>query len=455
MSELAGRRVLVVGLGVSGFAAARALADLGAVVRVTESSSGEAVLERAAALRRSGIEVEVGGHDTAALDADVAVLSPGIPPTAPVVRALEGRGTRTISEVELAYRLARCDFIAVTGTNGKTTTTSLLASMLQEGGLACVAAGNIGLPLVEAVASVPDDGVIAVEVSSFQLAAIETFRPRVGVLLNVAEDHIDWHGALESYVAAKARLVANQEAGDVFIPNAEDERAMEIAASAAARLAPFSSRRAPADGIGIDGELAVWRGRPVFSEADVPLAGRAGLEDALAAAGAALEYGVEPGAVMRALKGFRPLPHRMEVVAAAGGVAYIDDSKATNPHATLGAVKGLSDVVLIAGGRSKGIDLRPLAGTVPPVRAVVALGEAGDAIHEVFDALVPVDRAGSMDEAVRLARARVPAGGTVPLSPACASLDMYASYSERGEDFARSVRSLLENEIEEGGHGNS
>ena len=449
MSEFAGKRVLVVGLGVSGFAAARALLALDAKVRVTEASDDQNVRMRADILRSEGIEVETGGHETEMLGADLAVLSPGIPPTSTIVKALEREGVHAISEVELAFRLSRCDFLAITGTNGKTTTVSLLAAMLKEGGIPSVAAGNIGLPLVEAVFSVPDGGAIALEVSSFQLAAIERFAPRVSVLLNIAEDHTDWHGTTTAYAAAKGRIVENQGPNDVFLPNAADPLAMGIAASAKARVVPFSADALPAEGIGVVDGRVRWRDADVVSVDDIPLVGAPGVEDAVAAAGAALEYGVETNAVARAIKGFRPLAHRLQIVAESDGVTYIDDSKATNPHATLAAVSGLTDVILIAGGRSKGMDLSELARTVPPVRAVVALGEAAEEVARVFAPLVTVERAVDMRDAVQRARILADLRGSVLLSPGCASLDMYESYAARGEAFATAVRdSLKENFID-------
>jgi UDP-N-acetylmuramoylalanine--D-glutamate ligase len=444
MTSFAGRRVLVVGLGSSGFAAARALIGLDAKVRVTEGSSGPTIEERADWLRREGAEVETGGHDLERLDADIAVVSPGVPAAAPVIGALADEGIEVISEVELGFQLARCEFLAVTGTNGKTTTTTLLAAMLAEGGIGSLAAGNIGLPLIEAVFEVPEGGAIAVEVSSFQLASIQTFRPRVAVVLNVAEDHTDWHGTFEDYVRAKSRIVENQQHDDVFVPNYEDPHAMAAAGTTRARVVPFSARRVPPEGVGLDGGWMQWRGRRFLAAADVPLAGEAGLEDALAASAAALEYGVAPDAVVRALRGFRPLAHRLQLVTEVGGVAYVDDSKATNPHAALSAVRGMRDVVLIAGGRSKGIDLTPLRNVVPPVIAVIAVGEARQQLAAIFEGVVPVEIATDMEDAVRRAARHSVPGGSVLLSPGCASLDMYESYAARGEHFVRAVKNLLE-----------
>ncbi len=446
------RRVLVVGLGATGFATARVLLELGAKVRVTEASSSPDIESRAGSVRALGGEAETGGHDLDRLDADIAVISPGIAPSSAIVRALAAAGIRTVSEVEIAYRLARCDFLAVTGTNGKTTATSMLAAMLAESGIPTAAAGNIGWPLIEAIASVPEDGAIAVEVSSFQLAATEQFRPRVAVLLNIAEDHTDWHGSRGEYSRAKSMIVANQRADDIFIPNFEDPEVMKIASGAPSRVVPFSGirvpERQPAAGVA-EGHI-VWRRTRIISVDDIPIPGAAGLEDATAAATAALEFGVDRPSVTRAIKSFRQLAHRLEVVAVGGGITYIDDSKATNPHATLSAIRGLSDVVLIAGGRSKGVDLAPLKQTVPPVIGIVALGEATAELEEVFSDLVPTRRADTMEEAVSAARSLSIPGGSVLLSPACASLDMYESYAARGEAFARAVGDALVEDSERG-----
>jgi UDP-N-acetylmuramoylalanine--D-glutamate ligase len=438
-----GKRVLVVGLGVSGLAAARALLSLGAKVSVTEMSASVEVTERADSLRRDGAEVEVGGHDLVERDFDAAVLSPGIPLLSPVVTALQRRAVKVLSEVELAYSVASCDFLAVTGTNGKTTTTTLLADILRAGDVQSIAAGNIGHPLVDAALSIPAEGAIAVEVSSFQLATIETFRPRVAAVLNVAEDHTDWHGSFESYAGAKGRITENQKSDDVLVYNLEDHHAVAIAASSSARTVPFSTLGAPATGIGLHDGTIVYLGQELMAANDIPLAGEAGLEDCMAAAAIALEYGVDPSAVTSAIRAFRPLPHRLQIVAEADGVTYIDDSKATNPHATVAAVKGLHDVVLIAGGRSKGIDLAPLTGAVPPVRAVVAMGEARDEIAALFEGLVPVDVVDSMDEAVARAVERSNGKGSVLLSPGCASLDMFTGYAARGEAFVTAVKNLM------------
>jgi UDP-N-acetylmuramoylalanine--D-glutamate ligase len=449
VSEWTGKRVLVVGLGISGHAAARVLSELDAKVVVTEQASTPQIEERADALRARGVEVVTGRHGIDAIEADVAVISPGIPPGAPVVQEINEAGIPLMGEVELAYTIANCDFLAVTGTNGKTTTTSLLAAMLERADIPSVAAGNIGLPLVDAVRSIPDGGAVAVEVSSFQLDAIHRFRPKVAVLLNVAEDHTDWHGSFEAYASAKGRLVENQRSDDHFVYNDADETARAIASAARSTLVPFSAEGRLDRGAWREGDELVFEGKHLIPVHDLPLAGIAGVEDALAAAAAALSYGVSERAVVEAIVEFKPLPHRLEVVAWSKGISYVDDSKATNPHATLAAVRGFESVVLIAGGRSKGIDLAPLSRTVPPVVHVVAIGEARDELHGVFRDLVPVTAVDDMSQAVSAARAAVPAGGTVLLSPGCASLDMYTSYAARGKDFTRAVRELIQQEADD------
>ena len=441
--SLKDRTALVVGLGVSGYAAAETLLEEGAVVRVTEAANTPEVETRAEALRAKGIEVETGGHDLDGIDCDLAIVSPGIPTSSAIITAVVDSGAEVIGEIELAYRLADCDLLAVTGTNGKTTTTALLAAMLAEGGITSMAAGNIGTPALEAVRKIPQGGAIALEVSSFQLSTITSFRPVIAVMLNVAEDHTDWHGSFDAYAADKARITENQRPEDVFLPNAEDPCAWSMSKSTKAKVVPFSATRAPEDGIGVTAGRILWKGQEIFSAEDTALSGLAGLEDSIAAAGAALEYGIDPRSVTCAIKGFQPLAHRLEVVAEIDGVTFINDSKATNPHATLTAVRGLEDVVLIAGGRAKGIDLSPLKQTVPPVSAVIAMGEAAAEVERAFSPIVPVERAASMGEAVRAARSHAVRGGVVLLSPGCASLDMYANYAARGAAFTEAVKDLM------------
>ena len=486
------RRVAVVGLGRSGAAAARLLARSGVEVRVSERDDSPAVAGIAAELAALGVATELGPHRRGIVDgADALVVSPGVPPDNPViVRALE-RGLPVWSEVELAWRLltlirsasdrppssrglaegGEVPLLAVTGTNGKTTTTSLLAAILQAAGLRAVAAGNIGFPLVEAVAelrpggadAVERDRVIVCEVSSFQLAFTETFRPDVAVVLNVADDHYDWHRGYEDYLRSKARIAAAQRPGDLLIANSADAGAMAIAAGAPSRTAAFglgslpsvraasgSSGRSPVAVAGIESGVIVAEGSAggsagpasILEVGKIRLAGRHNLENVLAASLVALEWGVEPEVIGRAVAGFSPLPHRSAVIGEINGVRYVDDSKATNPHATLKALEGLERVVLIAGGRAKGLDLSVLTGQSPRLVGVIAMGEATGELEGHFSRLVRFATAGCVEEAVVLAAQWASAGDTVLLSPACSSLDQYSSYAERGDRFCVAVRSL-------------
>lgn len=454
MMNVAGKRFIVVGLGASGEAAASFLRDRGAEVWVTEAKSTPSIEERAERLRDRGVAVETGGHSFHDVSAHVAVISPGIPPSAPILEHLRQAGVKIIGEIELAAGFISVPIIAITGTNGKTTTTALVAKMVEESGRPTMAAGNIGTPLIEASRLTSQDAVVAAEVSSFQLWSIDTFRPRVAVMLNIAEDHMDWHGSLEVYAQAKARIFENQTTEDVLVYNADDRRIADLAEATRSRKVPFSSTRSMPEGIAVDADAVVWRGTRLFSTHDIPMAGAAGVEDALAAAAAVLEFGIEADAVARGLKSFEPLPHRSQIVARHEGITFIDDSKATNPHATLAAVRGLENVVLIAGGRSKGIDLGVLIDTVPPVVAVIALGEAQEELERVFAHSVPVERARDMDDAVRRAYARTSSRGSVLLAPACASLDMYESYAARGRAFVQAVNDLLNGpgEVSSDGH---
>lgn len=437
-----GKRIVVCGLGISGRAAAAALLKRGARVTVIDDNDNDDVRFHAEKLTTAGADAFVGERP-ALDDFDLAILSPGIPPSSPIVVELERAGVEAWSEVELAYVLGDCDFLAVTGTNGKTTTTSLLAAMLSESGIDALPAGNIGTPLIDAISRVGRGGALVVEVSSFQLATIHSFKPAVAVILNVAEDHTDWHGSFEAYAQAKGRIAENQDTSDKLVFNADDAVVTRLAAAARSTRVAFSPTRVPEGGVGVSEGAVVALGERLIGVDEIPLPGRPGIEDVCGAAAAALAYGVDRTAVERAIKGFRPLAHRLQMIAATDRISFIDDSKATNPHAAVAAVRDLQNVVLIAGGRSKGIDLSAMAEMVPPVIAVVAIGEAASEIESVFAGRVPVERATSMRDAVERAIRRSVPGGSVLLSPGCASLDMYESYAARGEDFARAVRALL------------
>ncbi|MGH2636541.1 MAG: UDP-N-acetylmuramoyl-L-alanine--D-glutamate ligase, partial [Actinomycetota bacterium] len=351
-----GERAVVVGLGVAGSAAARVLAEEGADVRVTEAR-GDAVAPPG--LLDAGVRVSTGGHEPSHLDgATLVVVSPGVPPHAPVMGWARERGLPVWGELELGARLATAPCLAVTGTNGKTTTTAMIAACLRSSGVDAVACGNIGHPFP--VAAREGHGALVVECSSFQLVTQETFHPRVSVLLNLAPDHVDWHGSYEAYAAAKARVYANQGEGDAHVGNRDDANAAGVSGSAPCPTVWFTLGDPDEGEAGFVGPSLVGRwgmevalGSPAR---DTP-ALRA---DAAAAAAACHAFGVAPDAIRDGLAGFTPARHRGEIVAIARGVRFVDDSKATNPHAALAAVGDARGVVLIAGGDAKGVDLSPL-----------------------------------------------------------------------------------------------
>lgn len=438
--RFAGERAVVVGAGVAGTGAARALAAEGARVLVTEIHP-EAEVPSADQLRGLGADVRTGGHDPSHLDdATLVVTGPGVPPDAEVLRWARERELPVWGELELGARLARGPYLAVSGTNGKTTVTSMIEACLRAGGLDALACGNIGLSFPEA--SREEHDVLVVEASSFQLTLQTSFHPTISVLVNVAPDHLDWHGTFASYAAAKERIHAQQRGSDVHVGNRDDPLAAEISSRAACELHWF--RKGPPDEgeVGYVGDelVARVRGRHRLGSIDGERAGHR--EDAAAAAAVALAYGVDPAAVAAALAGFRPAPHRGEVVTTIDGVRFVDNSKATNVHAAVAAIAGAGDAVLIAGGRAKGADLSPLRAHAGRLRAVIAIGESAAAVVEAFEGSVPASLAGSIEEAVRDAFAAAVPGDTVLLAPACASWDQFASYAERGDRFAAAARSL-------------
>jgi UDP-N-acetylmuramoylalanine--D-glutamate ligase len=439
-ARFAGERAVVVGAGVAGSGAARALSAEGARVLVTEARA-ESEVSSAGELREIGVEVRAGGHDPSHLEgATLVVAGPGVPPEAEVLRWARERGLPVWGEMELGARLARVPYLAVTGTNGKTTVASMVEDCLRAGGHDALACGNIGLSFPEAAREARE--VLVVEVSSFQLASQGSFHPTISVLLNVAPDHLDWHGTFEAYVAAKGRIHELQAGTDVHIGNRDDHVAAEISSRADCLLRWF--RLGPPDEgeVGYVGDDLVARidGTHHLGSVDP---GRAGYrEDAAAAAAIAISYGVDPAAAAAALAAFRPGPHRGEVVATVGGVRFVDNSKATNVHAATAAIVGAGDAVLIAGGRAKGVDLSPLRDHSGHLRAVIAIGESAGDVVDVFEGSVPTSLAGSIEEAVRDAFAAAVPGDTVLLAPACASWDQFESYVERGNRFAAAAKSL-------------
>ncbi|MBE0477288.1 MAG: UDP-N-acetylmuramoyl-L-alanine--D-glutamate ligase [Coriobacteriia bacterium] len=454
------RRVLVLGLGRSGRATARYLAARAAtgepvaVSVVDEADTGEL---RAAAdeLRALGVEVALGAAE--APPAELVVASPGIPPSSRLMRSAAALGVPVVSEVEFAFARSRSPWVAVTGTNGKTTVTCLAAHLLACSGVPVETVGNIGTPPISVVEAAGEATVLVAEVSSFQLAATAAFRPRVAVLLNITPDHLDWHDGMAGYAADKARVFANQGPDDFAVVVVDDPGAAPYADEVAARgvrVCRVSLREWHAGGAGLlDGDLALDSPEgPVrlIPVDELPLPGRHNVLNALAAAAAAAETGATAEGVREGLRTFRPVPHRLEAVAVVAGVEYVDDSKATNPDAVVKALEAFEDrpVVALLGGYPKRTGFGQMARAVAAhARAAVLFGEAADEIARAFEGLdVRVERAGRLAEAVGRAAAAADPGDVVLLAPGCASFDEFSSYAERGEAFADAVRALSEGE---------
>jgi UDP-N-acetylmuramoylalanine--D-glutamate ligase len=438
--------VLVLGAARSGRALAGLLARRGH--RVTLADEGpageappEATAERVTFVAGPFAELETG-------DVDRVALSPGIPAAHPFVTACRERGLAVEAELEIAWRLARAPCLAVTGTNGKSTVSHLVAAMVERAGRPVRLGGNVGTPFSSMVDDLDESGRFVLEVSSFQLETIRTFHPDVGVILNVAPDHLDRYASMEEYAAAKGRLTLNMTRKDTLVFNAADPACAEIAARTSARGLPFHAEADLPAGVCVTGGRIRIRSdgpaREVLPVERLRIRGYHNLENALAATGAAAAIGLEPDAMAEALASFPGLPHRMEHVGEVDGADWYNDSKATNVDAVIKGLRGLErPVVLIAGGRAKESDFSRMVPHLAGVRAAVLLGEAAGAMEEAFRGRLPLVRAGDLEEAAERAREQARPGDLVLLSPACASFDMFRDFEERGDRFRAIVRGWL------------
>ncbi len=447
--------VAIIGAGASGVAAARLARAQGVKTYVSDLRADAAVAAGAERVRAVGAEVELGRHDLERITgADTVVVSPGIHPDAPVLAALRGRGVRPVSEPEFAFRFFQAPLIAVTGTNGKTTTAALAAHLLREAGVEVGLGGNVGGGLGPAASELalsrPAPAWYVLEVSSFQLAGVDRFRPDIGVVTNLAPDHLDRYASVAAYFADKARLFDNADERSKWVLNGDDEEALGLAGGAPGERYTFSVGRGDAQGRieGDDLVLDVGRGRERLLALDeLPLLGTHNAGNALAAALAARLAGAEREPLARGLASARPLPHRLAPIAEVDGVLWVDDSKATNVAAALGAIRSLRDRRLVAllGGKDKGEDFRPLATALADcARFAVTFGAAGERVASALDAGgVPTERlapGAPFEAVVARARAGACAGDVVLLAPACSSFDMFADYEERGRRFAALAR---------------
>jgi UDP-N-acetylmuramoylalanine--D-glutamate ligase len=443
--SVSGQRVLVVGAARSGVAAAMLLVGRGAMVTLTDRKPA---IDDAEALRAAGVTLELGGHVPETFErAQLVVLSPGVPIDLPELARPRAKGTAIIGELELASRWLRGPIVAITGTKGKSTTTTLVGRMLQAAGRRVLVGGNIGVPISAQVDASTDDSVHVVEVSSFQLETSDTFHPWIAALLNFSPDHLDRHPDVRAYAAAKARLFANQTPEDWTVVNAESAEAVALAAGTAARTVRYAVSPVPDADVYADrgfiwqrtseGEVAV---APLTS---VHIAGRHMLSNVVAATAISSLAGVSPDAVVEALEGFTGLEHVMEPAGTVEGVRFVNDSKATNVDAAARSIESFDNVVAIVGGRFKGGDLSDLATPLAAHgRAVVAIGEARPLVKQALGGTVPVVEAASFSEAVRQAWAMAQPDGVVLLAPACSSFDMFVDYADRGRRFKEEVRQL-------------
>jgi UDP-N-acetylmuramoylalanine--D-glutamate ligase len=449
--ELAGKTVVVVGLARSGVAAAEFLAGRGARVVATDSKPEGELAQEALTLRAKGVALEVGGHrlDTFR-GADLVVVSPGVPWNAPELETARAAGVSVIGELELGYRCLQGTVAAVTGTKGKSTTTAALGAMLREAGGDVRVGGNIGAAVTGMIEGSTPSTTFVLEVSSFQLEATDTFHPHVAVFLNLSPDHLDRHASFAEYAEAKARIFARQDERDFSVVNADDAGVLALAARARSRAVAFAPHGVRVEGAFFQDGLArlsrEGRTETLFRRDEVRLPGEHLAVDLLAAGTAARLLGAPPEAIARAVRGFRGVEHVLEHVADIDGVAFFNDSKATNVDAARKSLESFDTPILVLlGGRYKGGDFADLAPALRRRgRAVLAIGEATERIVRALSPAVAVVPCDGMRAAVEAALARAQPGDTVLLAPACSSFDMFRDYAERGRAFKDEVRRLAE-----------
>jgi len=449
--NLNGKKVLVVGMARSGLAAAGLLKHRRAVVTIYDGKNNEELATEIKSLP-AGTEIVLGDYQTLLRrEFDLVVASPGVPLGMPLLAHMIAQGVPVVSEIELAYwvKSPGLHFLAITGTNGKTTTTALVADIVHQAGIRSVAAGNIGLPLSQVVEEM-ETGMVAVECSSFQLETIKDFHPLCSGILNITPDHLDRHLTMENYAAIKSRIYANQDTHEFTILNLEDPWIRGFRPGC--RVGYFSTARVLEEGIWVEeGKIRVSLGgktESVCRVSEVKLRGKHNLENVLCAVGITRAAGIGVEAIRHSLMTFAGVRHRLQEVGKVGGVLYVNDSKGTNPDSTIKALESFTEpIVLIAGGRNKGSDFRQLAKIIArKVKALVLLGEARSIIRQTveetgFNNIVEVD---SIQDAVLVARDLAQPGEVVLLSPACASWDMFKDYEERGDLFCEVVSSLGE-----------
>jgi len=442
--DFTGKRVTVVGMARSGIAAARTLHGLGAAVTITDKKPLDQLAAQVRALGTADIRVEAGGHpDRIFIETNLIVLSPGVPKI-PQVLAAHRHGVPVISELELGWLISDTPFIGITGTNGKSTVTTLVGLMLKKAGKKTLVAGNIGNALTETPGLLHGQDWVVVELSSFQLEDIDTFRPRVATVLNITQDHLDRYKDITEYGEAKARIFENQQQGDVLVMNFDDPLVRAMAPRARARVVPFSRFEKHENGAYVENNRLIASGEAVCGVDEILIKGVHNLENAMAAAAMALAAGADRASVAAVLREFPGLEHRLEFVREKDGVTYINDSKGTNVGAVVKSVEGFArPVILIAGGLDKGSDFSPLADLFRnKVKLLILIGKAADKMARALGGSTETVMAKTLVDAVQLAAKRAASGDVVLLSPACASFDMFKDFEDRGRQFKEAVMNL-------------
>jgi UDP-N-acetylmuramoylalanine--D-glutamate ligase len=451
MMELKGKKVLVVGLGKSGLEAALFLRRCGAQVTVSDVRSAEALAKDIPALLEEGIMVEAGGHGLLTFRRqDLIVVSPGVPLDTPELVQAKGFGRTVIGELELAAHFLKGRMLAITGSNGKTTTTTLVGEILKEAGLPTLVGGNIGVPVVALIDESTPDTWSVLEVSSFQLESTVEFRPAIAVILNITPDHLDRHGSFENYARAKERIFAAQDAEDALVLNADNEPAAEAASRSISRIYWFSVEHPVERGAWLEDGCVVFRAaqdapvEKVMLLTGITLKGAHNVENVLAAVVASHLAGAPMEAIRRAIENFHAVEHRLEYVTTLNGVEFYNDSKATNVDATAKAIAAFpGGIHLILGGKDKGSDYRVLSDLLRQrVRAVYTIGSAAAKIESHLRGIVPLHPCETLDKAVAAAAAAARPGEIVLLAPACSSFDQFESYEHRGRIFKELVNQL-------------
>ncbi len=453
--ELKDKELLIVGFGLTGEAVCRFALDRGAKVTISEKRSSTELEDALARWQIPGVRFETGGHDRASfLTSDLIIPSPGVP-VIPEMEAARERGIPVLSEVELASRFLKGRIVGVTGSNGKSTVTTLIHRILSEADLPAFLAGNIGMPLIAFVDDSCDDHIYVTELSSFQLALTETLRPDVSVFLNISPDHLDWHPDFEDYFASKQKILSRLTREEAAVLNRDDTLVWGLRDSGPFRTLGFSQQKRVVPGCYADQGLIMLaeagRTEQLIPLSDLPLIGRHNIENIMAAALAAHALDVPLLRIKSGIRGFRALEHRLEKVLDLAGVVFYNDSKATNVDATLKSLNSFSQpIVLILGGRDKGGNFQTLREPVKSrVKGVVLLGEASSLIFSELQGTVPMERTKTMRDAVRTAHSLAAEGDVVLLAPACTSFDMFRSFEHRGEVFKQEVLSLQQDPGEE------